>query len=79
MTEIPEDAKALFQALKEFRKEIASERGVPAYVIFADKSLLDMAIKKPQSVDEFGDVYGVGAGKQKEFGVQFTTFVSQYL
>ncbi|MEX0299189.1 MAG: DNA helicase RecQ [Kordiimonas sp.] len=79
MTEVPEEAKELFQALKELRKEVASERGVPAYVIFADKSLLDMAIKKPRSVDEFGDVYGVGAGKQKEFGVQFTEFVNQYL
>lgn len=75
MTKVPDEAQALFQALKEFRKEIALERGVPAYVVFADKSLLDMAVNKPQTLDEFGDIYGVGAGKKKEFGDQFTDFI----
>ena len=75
MTEVPEEARGLFQALKEFRKEIALERGVPAYVIFADKSLLDMALNRPQTEEEFGGVYGVGAGKKKEFGAQFTNFI----
>jgi len=75
VTEVPEEAQGLFLSLKGLRKEIARERGVPAYVIFADKSLLDMAVQKPTTLDAFSDIYGVGAGKQKEFGNQFTAFI----
>ncbi|MBV1901739.1 MAG: DNA helicase RecQ, partial [Kordiimonadaceae bacterium] len=69
-TEVPAEAQDMFLALKGYRKELASARSVPAYVIFSDKSLLDMAISKPVTLDEFGEMYGVGAGKKKEFGAQ---------
>ncbi|MDG1727468.1 MAG: DNA helicase RecQ [Emcibacteraceae bacterium] len=69
----------LYLKLKNLRKEIAAERSVPAYIIFSDKSLVDMAVQKPTSVDEFGDVYGVGAEKQKKFGKKFTDFIVENL
>ena len=73
--ELPEHAQHLYQALKEYRKEIATERSVPAYVIFSDKSLVDMALMKPTNLTDFGLVHGVGASKQEEFGPDFVKFI----
>ncbi len=74
--DLPEEDQDLFQALKSYRKEIAAERSVPAYIIFSDKSLIDMAINQPETMDQFGDIYGVGAGKKKEFGERFINFIN---
>ncbi len=73
--QLPEHAQNLFYALKEYRKEIATERSVPAYVIFSDKSLIDMAQMKPTNLTDFGLVHGVGASKQEEFGPDFIKFI----
>ncbi|MBT5186901.1 MAG: DNA helicase RecQ [Kordiimonadaceae bacterium] len=73
---LPDEAQDLFHKLKVYRKEIADERSVPAYIIFSDKSLIDMAVKKPVDIDQFADIYGVGAGKQKEFGPRFVEFIA---
>ncbi len=75
--DLPEEFQGLFQSLKSYRKEIAVERSVPAYVIFSDKSLIDMAINQPATLDQFGDIYGVGAGKKKEFGEKFIQFINE--
>ncbi|MCK5425716.1 MAG: ATP-dependent DNA helicase RecQ, partial [Emcibacter sp.] len=75
--DLPGDAQDLFQALKSYRKEIAAERSVPAYIIFSDKSLIDMAINKPETLEQFGDIYGVGTGKKQEFGEKFIKFISE--
>ena len=72
-----EKDEALFQALKAFRSTIAKERAVPAYIIFSDKSLIDMAVNKPENLDKFGDIYGVGAAKNKEFGQIFIKFIRE--
>ncbi|PCI62551.1 MAG: DNA helicase RecQ [Kordiimonadales bacterium] len=77
LLDMSEETQVLYQALKAFRKDIAVERGVPAYVIFSDKSLVDMATKMPATLDQFGDIYGVGAGKQKEFGPMFISFIQE--
>ncbi len=71
ISDLPEAAEILLQALKILRSEIAKERSVPAYIIFRDKSLVDMALNKPVTSDQFGDVFGVGARKLKEFGARF--------
>ena len=62
---------ALYGRLKELRLELAKEKGVPAYVVFSDKSLHDMALKRPRSEAEFADVFGVGEAKLKEFSEPF--------
>ncbi len=61
----------LFARLKELRLHLAKERGVPAYVVFSDKTLADMARRCPKNVAEFGEVNGVGAAKLKKFATPF--------
>ena len=58
-------------ALKKLRLVIAGERKLPAYLIFSDKSLLDMAHKRPRNLHEFAMVNGVGASKLRDFGELF--------
>jgi ATP-dependent DNA helicase RecQ len=61
----------LLSALKTLRMQLARERKVPAYVIFSDRSLIDMAEKRPRDLDDFAQVHGVGAAKLKDFGTVF--------
>ena len=58
---------ALLAVLKALRLEIARERGVPAYVVFTDRSLIDMARRRPRTEAEFAEVNGVGAVKLEQF------------
>jgi len=68
---------ALLDRLKALRLELARERGVPAYVIFSDHALIDMAARKPKSVREFAEVHGVGEVKLKEFGAVFLEAIAE--
>lgn len=77
VSELSDEDQDMYLKLKAFRKEIAAERSVPAYIIFSDKSLIDMALQKPTTIDQFGEIFGVGAGKKKEFGERFTTFINE--
>jgi ATP-dependent DNA helicase RecQ len=61
----------LFEALRELRREIAEEQEVPAYVVFSDKTLADMAARRPQNRAEFLDVFGVGEAKLERYGFRF--------
>jgi ATP-dependent DNA helicase RecQ len=61
----------LFDALRDVRLQLARERGVPPYVIFHDTTLRDMASRRPQTIGELHDVYGVGARKAADFGERF--------
>ena len=62
---------ALLAALKALRMKLARERQVPAFVIFSDRTLIDMAEKRPRNLDAFAEVHGVGAAKLKDFGKAF--------
>ena len=57
----------LFQLLREKRAEISQSKGVPAYIIFSDKTLIDMATKKPLTHEAFSELYGVGEKKLKTY------------
>lgn len=57
-----------FQTLRAWRKEKAKELDIPAFVVFGDKTLRDMAIKNPKTLDELKDIYGVGESKLEKFG-----------
>ena len=61
----------LFESLRQLRTELASERGVPPYLIFSDASLRDMAHKKPATQDQFLAVHGVGDKKLADLGEAF--------
>ncbi|MEG4116063.1 DNA helicase RecQ [Microcoleus sp. N9_B4] len=65
------EVEALFSILRTLRKQIADEQFVPPYVVFADKSLRDMAEKRPQNLTEFEEVYGVGSNKRNKYGKVF--------
>ncbi|MGR3715609.1 MAG: RecQ family ATP-dependent DNA helicase, partial [Thermohalobaculum sp.] len=71
----PEDEE-LFEALRAKRGELARARGVPAYVIFPDVTLIDIAQRKPQSLDDFAECHGVGAKKLESFAVAFLEVVA---
>ena len=68
---------ALLDALKRERLSIAKERGVPAYVVFPDKTLIDMAMLRPANLDEFSQVKGVGQAKLNNFGDAFLAVIRQ--
>ena len=60
--------QTLYEDLRVTRQQLAKKRRVPAYVIFNDKTLAELAQVKPQSLDEMLDISGIGAAKLKKFG-----------
>ena len=68
----------LFAALRELRRELASARKVPPYVIFSDASLYDMARRRTTNLDLFRQVKGVGEMKLHDFGEIFTTRIKEF-
>ncbi len=66
----------LFESLRAKRGELARARGVPAYVIFPDATLIDIAVRKPQTLDDFAECHGVGAKKLESFGQAFLEIVT---
>jgi ATP-dependent DNA helicase RecQ len=62
---------ALFDALRAVRQRLARERGVPPYVIFHDTTLVDMVRRRPRTIGDLHQVYGVGARKAADFGEAF--------
>lgn len=71
-----EDDKALFTDLKALRLSIAKEQNVPPYVVFHDKTLIDMALRKPDNLTEMAIVPGVGQSKLKKYGQVFLDAVA---
>ena len=67
----------LFQSLKALRLEIAREKGVPAYVVFSDRTLEDMSIKKPKTKSDFLLVTGVGNKKLIEYYESFSELINK--
>ncbi|HAA52157.1 MAG TPA: DNA helicase RecQ [Planctomycetaceae bacterium] len=61
----------LFERLRELRRELADEKSVPAYVVFGDASLRDMARQRPATPAEFLEVHGVGQKKAADYGEVF--------
>ncbi len=70
--------QALFEALRQRRSGLAKEQGVAAYVVFADKTLIDMARRKPITLGEMATVHGVGATKLRQYGDIFLDVIRQY-
>jgi ATP-dependent DNA helicase RecQ len=66
-----DDDRELFERLRVLRRELADEAGVPAYIVFGDKVLLEMVARRPQTARELLQVSGVGEAKLERFGAQF--------
>jgi ATP-dependent DNA helicase RecQ len=69
----------LFEALRNRRKELAAEHGIPAYVIFHDSVLRDMALQCPETLTEMGSISGVGAKKLETWGGDFVAVIRDHL
>jgi ATP-dependent DNA helicase RecQ len=67
----------LFERLRELRRTIAAEQGVPAYVVFGDRSLADMASRKPSTPEEFLSSHGVGEAKLARYGEVFLAAIAE--
>jgi len=63
--------RALFDALRACRRELADEAGVPAYIVFGDKVLLEMVARRPSTAYELLQVPGVGQAKLERYGEAF--------
>ena len=69
----------LFAMLKDLRKKVAKQHGLPPFVIFQDPSLEDMAVQYPITFEEMQNITGVGVGKAKKFGKPFVELIKKYV
>jgi ATP-dependent DNA helicase RecQ len=70
--------RVLFDLLKKERKRLADRVGVPPYVVFPDRTLMEMATFFPQSETRLMDIHGVGTAKQKTYGPLFLDIIREY-
>ena len=69
----------LFAMLKDLRKKVAMQHGLPPFVIFQDPSLEDMAVQYPITIEEMQNITGVGVGKARKFGEEFIKLIKAYV
>ena len=69
----------LFAMLKDLRKKVAKQHGLPPFVIFQDPSLEDMAMQYPITLEEMQNITGVGVGKARKFGEEFIKLIKAYV
>ncbi len=70
--------RSLLDRLKELRMQLAKARNVPAYVIFHDKTLRQIASHRPKTLDDLSQLHGIGEAKLKQFGKDFLELVRQF-
>ena len=75
LADAPQD---LLSALRSVRNQIALEENVPAYIVFSNATLADMAQKQPRTRAEFLEVSGVGENKRKKYGRQFLEAIAEF-
>jgi len=71
VADLSEDDLRLFETLRELRKQLATEQGVPPYVIFGDAALVEMSCERPSSEEGFLEINGVGQVKLERHGATF--------
>jgi ATP-dependent DNA helicase RecQ len=70
--------RELFDTLRQLRREEATRRSVPAYIVFSDATLRDMARRRPSSIEGLLEVHGVGQKRASDFGEQFLSCITTY-
>jgi ATP-dependent DNA helicase RecQ len=68
----------LLEALKALRTRLAQEQKIPAYVVFSDRTLAELATHRPQSPRAFREIHGVGDAKLERYGAAFLEVVQQH-
>ena len=69
--------QAMFDRLRNLRRDIATEQQVPPYVVFADRSLQEMAARKPADLEAMAEISGVGAFKLEKYGQAFLDAINE--
>ena len=77
VAELSDDDLRLFETLRELRKQLASEQGVPPYVIFGDAALLEMSRERPVNEEQFLQINGVGQVKLERHGTTFLEAIAR--
>ena len=67
-SQLPEAAVPLFEALRAWRAETAREQGVPAYIVFGDATLRGVSVTKPTTLEQLGQISGIGEKKLETYG-----------
>lgn len=73
---VAEEDEGLLSALKAKRRELAEAAGAPAYVIFPDRTLIEMATQRPRTLDALRGISGVGATKLERYGATFLAVIN---
>jgi len=66
----------VYEKLRTLRTQIASEKGIPPYIVFSDKTLKDLSNKQPQSKEDMLDVHGIGEVKFERYGKEFLALLN---
>jgi ATP-dependent DNA helicase RecQ len=69
----------LWEALRECRRQLAEEQGVPPYVVFHDRTLQELCLTLPETMSQFGDISGVGERKLNKYGALFLAVIGDHL
>lgn len=73
------ESNDLFEALRGLRKQLADQDGLPAYIVLSDKVLHLLSISRPTTIEEFGEISGIGEFKKKKYGKEFVNLIRQFV
>ena len=68
----------LFEALRTLRKRLADQEALPAYIVLSDKVLHLLSASRPTTIEEFGNISGIGEYKKKKYGKEFVELIRKY-
>lgn len=68
----------LFKALRTLRKRLADQEALPAYIVLSDKVLHLLSASRPTTIEEFGNISGIGEYKKKKYGKEFVELIRKY-
>lgn len=72
-------SKELFEKLRILRKKLADQQSIPPYIVLTDKTLHLLAAQRPTSMEEFGNVSGIGEYKKEKYGADFIKVIKEFL
>ena len=76
---VGEEDQALFEELRALRKRLADQQAIPAYIVLSDKTLHLLALQRPTTLEEFGQVSGIGDYKKERYGKDFVETIKSFL
>ena len=76
---VPKESQTLLDALKAKRMALAKAQKMPPYIIFSDAVLHNLATYKPTTLDEFGNIQGIGAYKKEKYGLLFLSVIQKFV